>query len=311
MTYSIVARDPATGQLGVGVQSHFLAVGSVATFAEPGVGAIATQAFASRQYGPLGLRLLRSGSSAPEVLKALVQLDRDRELRQLGVVDGRGGSASFTGRHCVSYSEHRNALDVAVQGNMLAAFRRGTGDLASRILDALDAAQQAGGDARGTQSASLSVLSDGPLNRPWDAVVHDERVDDSIDPLRELRRLVGLRRTYRALNGVLFDHGPLFSPVNDTDPVLLKSALEDLAASAVTLRTEFGDAYYEADLWHALLLARHGQAAQASALIQPLLRRQPSLAVFVKGLGNSEILEPEVASRLARAGTPVEQSSSS
>lgn len=307
MTYSIVARDPDTGQLGIGVQSHFLAVGSIAAFVEPGVGAIATQAFAARQYGPLGMRLLAAGSPAPAVLDALTRLDDGRELRQVGVVDATGGSAAFTGRRCVPPCAHRTAPDVSVQGNMLAAdgvpdamltaFRRGGADLAARLLDALDAAQAAGGDARGMQSASLLVVGPGHPGRPWDAVLHDERVDDHADPLFELRRLAGLRRAYRGLAAVLFDDGPLLNAGDGADAEQLVSTLEGLAAAA-SLAAEFGDSYYEPELWRAVMLARHGRETEARELLNPLLACRPSLAVFLRGLGVAGILGPDAAARL-------------
>ena len=307
MTYSIVARDPATGQLGIGLQSHFFSVGSVASFAAPGIGAIATQAFASRQYGPLGLQMLAAGMPSPAVLDALLRLDPNREVRQIGIVDAQGRSAAFTGARCVNYASHQSLEGVSAQGNMLAgpripeamieAYRTAKGDLAECILAALEAAQQAGGDARGVQSASLLVVGATPDGRPWDATLHDERVDDSATPLAELRRLAGLRRGYRKLGAVLFEEGPLFSDVNQTNPADLEQALGNLRDGAEAL----GDSNFEASLWQGVLMARHGREREAAEIISPLIRRQATLTTFIKGLVASGIIGSSTGANLLRA----------
>jgi uncharacterized Ntn-hydrolase superfamily protein len=297
MTYSIVARDRATGQLGIGLQSHFFSVGSVASFAAPGIGAIATQAFASRQYGPLGLQMLAAGMPSPAVLDALLRLDPNREVRQIGIVDVQGRSAAFTGARCVNYASHQNLDGVSAQGKMIEAYRTTAGDLAERILAALEAAQQAGGDARGVQSASLLVVGATPDGRPWDATLHDERVDDSANPLAELRRLAGLRRGYRKLGAVLFEEGPLFSDVNQTDPAELERALGNLREGAEAL----GDSNFEASLWQGVLMARHGREREAAEIISPLIRRQAALATFIKGLVACGIIGSSAGADLLRA----------
>jgi uncharacterized Ntn-hydrolase superfamily protein len=304
MTYSIVARDPESGMLGIGIQSHFFAAASVAPFAEPGIGAISTQAFASRQYGALGLQLLAAGMPSSAVLEALLRLDPNRELRQVGIVDAQGRAAAFTGTRCVQYASHRTANGVTAQGNMLAAphipdamveaYFSASGDLAERILAALDVAQALGGDARGVQSAGLLVVGGTRDCRPWNAVVHDERVDDSSAPLAELRRLVGMRRGYRNIGAILFDEGPLFSDVDQTEPGDVERALNDLRASAAAL----GDAHYEATLWQAVIMARHNQLQEAVALMAPLLRRETRLAAFIKGLVANGTIEPSAGTLL-------------
>lgn len=307
MTYSIVARDPVSGSLGIGIQSHFFSAASVASFADPGVGVIASQAFASRQYGPLGLQMLTAGTSSSDVLDALLRLDSNRELRQVGIVDAQGRAAAFTGARCVQYASHCIAPGVSAQGNMLAApdiprlmveaYHAASGDLAERMLVALEAAQKAGGDARGVQSAGLLVVGGVRDGRPWNAVIHDERVDDSPAPLAELRRLVHLRRSYRNIGATLFDEGPLFSDVSQTNPDAVEHALEGLRSSAEAL----GDASYEATLWRAVILARHGRADQGAVLIAPLLRREAKLLVFIKGLVAGGTLEPAAGEILLSA----------
>jgi len=204
-TYSIVACDPDAGQWGVATQSKFLAVGSLVPWAEPGVGAIATQAYANPRYGPDGLALLRDGLSAEEVVERLTAADEGRDHRQLGVVDGRGGSATFTGRSCYAWAGGRAGQCYAAQGNILvseetvaalaAAFEAAVGkSLAERLLECLAAAQAAGGDRRGQQSAALLVVEkEGGYAGLWDVVV-DLRVDDHSKPVEELTRLYGLHQ---------------------------------------------------------------------------------------------------------------------
>ena len=204
-TYSIAACDLEAKQWGVAVQSKFLSVGSVVPWAEPEVGAIATQAYANPRYGPNGLALLREGLSAAEVVERLTAEDDGRDVRQLGVVDGTGRSASWTGPECNEWAGHRNGPCYAVQGNILVGaetvdalavtFEASTQlPLAQRLLECLAAAQAAGGDRRGQQSASLLIVErDGGYASLSDIVV-DLRVEDHERPIEELRRIYGLHR---------------------------------------------------------------------------------------------------------------------
>src|SRR6476620_4055817 len=202
-TYSIAACDLEAGQWGVATQSKFLAVGSVVPWAEPQIGAIATQAYAIPRYGPDGLALLREGLSAEEVVQRLTQADDGRDHRQLGLVDGKGGSASFTGSECMDWAGGRTGPCYAAQGNILVSaetvdaiaetFERTAGaPLAERLLDCLDAAQSAGGDRRGQQSAALLVVEKDAGYAQLSDVVVGLRVDDHARPLEELRRIYGL-----------------------------------------------------------------------------------------------------------------------
>jgi uncharacterized Ntn-hydrolase superfamily protein len=207
-TYSIAACDLGAGQWGVATQSKFLAVGSVVPWAEPHVGAIATQALANPRYGPDGLALLREGLAAEQVVDRLTSADDGREHRQLGVVDGEGRSASFTGKECLEWAGGRTGACYAAQGNILVSsetvdaiadtFEATSGALAERLLDCLDAAQAAGGDRRGQQSAAILVVEkDGGYQSLSDTIV-DLRVEDHERPLTELRRLY---RLHQALFG--------------------------------------------------------------------------------------------------------------
>ena len=207
-TYSIAACDLDTGQWGVATQSKFLAVGAVVPWAEPHVGAIATQAYANPRYGPEGLKLLREGISAEEVVERLTSADEGRDQRQLGVVDAAGRSATYTGSECLEWAGGKTGPCYAAQGNILvsaetvdalaATFESSTGALAERLLDCLDAAQAAGGDRRGQQSAALLVVEqDGGYAKLSDTVV-ELRVEDHPRPLEELRRVY---RLHEALFG--------------------------------------------------------------------------------------------------------------
>jgi uncharacterized Ntn-hydrolase superfamily protein len=202
-TYSIAACDLAAGQWGVAVQSKFLAVGSVVPWAEPHVGAIATQAYANPQYGPDGLALLRDGATADEVVQRLTDADDGRAERQLGVVDANGNAASYTGPACLDWAGHRTGPCYAAQGNILVGretvdalavtFEQSEGDrLARRLLECLAAAQLAGGDRRGQQSASLLIVQRAGGYAQLSDVVLDLRVDDHAQPIDELRRIYKL-----------------------------------------------------------------------------------------------------------------------
>lgn len=205
-TYSIVARDPETGQFGVAVQSHYFAVGTVVTWAEAGVGAVATQAHGDPAYGKLGLDLMRSGKSAPDALAGLLAADSLREVRQVAMVDNRGQVAAHTGSITIPEAGHSVGDGFSAQANMMLktsvwpamaeAYRAGTGDLVDRLLGALDAAEAEGGDIRGRQSAAILVVEGKGTGRPWHDTIFDLRVDDAPEPLAEIRRLVSIRRAY-------------------------------------------------------------------------------------------------------------------
>lgn len=205
-TYSVVARDPATGDLGVAVQSHWFSVGSVVSWAEAGVGAVATQSFVDPAYGPLGLSLMRAGRSAPDSLAALLAGDAQREVRQVGMVDAEGRAATHTGALCIPAAGGQQGHQYVVQANLMdkpsvwpamaRAFESAPGDLAERLLAALDAAEAEGGDIRGRQSAALVVVKARSSGRAWADRIFDLRVEDHAQPLVELRRLVRLQRAY-------------------------------------------------------------------------------------------------------------------
>jgi uncharacterized Ntn-hydrolase superfamily protein len=203
VTYSIVARDPATGELGVAVQSHWFSVGSTVPWAEPGVGAVATQSIADPSYGPNVLDLLRRGTAAADALETLVRRDRHAAVRQVLVVDAHGRAAVHTGRRCTQFAGHESGRGFACAANMMRdegvpkamahAYSTAIGEMPERLLAALDAAEAAGGDVRGCQSAAMIVVRS--RDEQWHRSL-DLRVEDSAFPLVELRRLVRLRQGY-------------------------------------------------------------------------------------------------------------------
>ena len=209
-TYSIVARDSVTGEIGVAVQSHWFSVGVLVPWAEAGVGAVATQSFVDPRYGPLGLELMRLGRSAPEALRALVTSDADSAVRQVAMIDARGRVAAFTGSRAIRAAGQHTGAQYSVQANLMEkpsvwpamarAFESARGDLAERLLAALEAAEREGGDIRGRQSAAILVVGATSTGRPWTDRRFDLRVEDHPTPVAELRRLVTLARVYQKLN---------------------------------------------------------------------------------------------------------------
>jgi uncharacterized Ntn-hydrolase superfamily protein len=284
-TFSIVAFDPATGQMGVGVQSHWFAVGGEVPWAEAGVGAVATQSFIDPSYGPLGLNLMRAGKSAPEALTGLLIADEACNVRQVAMVDTKGRVATFTGakdiqpaggiagsatNHPLSVTcggQHGGWIvtgkNYAVQANLMIndtiwkamslAYESAKGDLADRMLAALDAAQAAGGDVRGRQSAALVIVPAKGTGKPWQDYVFNLRVDDSTEPLKELRRLVTLQRAYNHMNA-----GDKAVELHDNAGALREyGAAEQLVPDNA-----------EMTYWHAVALANMGRVDDSLPLFK-------------------------------------------
>ncbi|GAB4328601.1 MAG: hypothetical protein Kow0037_03060 [Calditrichia bacterium] len=209
-TYSIVAVDSVTGEIGAAVQSHWFSVGSLVIWAEAGVGAVATQSFVNPMFGPEGLRLMREGKSAPEALKTLVEKDEGRDFRQVAMIDHTGRSAAFTGLKCIAEAGHRFGPYYSVQANMMLnatvwsameeAFLNSRAPLAERLLAALEAAEKEGGDIRGRQSAAILVVRPKSTGKVWQDVLVDLRVEDHPEPVKELSRLLKVHRAYEHMN---------------------------------------------------------------------------------------------------------------
>jgi uncharacterized Ntn-hydrolase superfamily protein len=244
-TYSIAACDLERGEWGVGVQSKFLAAGSIVPWAEPGVGAVATQALANPRYGPDGLAHLRDGLSADETLVALVEADEGRDDRQVGIVDAQGRAATYTGKACLDWAGGKSGPGYAAQGNILVSeetvaglvqgFEAGPGrPLAERLLEALAAAQLAGGDRRGQQAAGLLVVQKDGGYGGMDDVLVDLRVDDHAEPVAELKRLYGIHQ-------LLFGKTPdeEWLPVDDALAEELRARLAALGYADPSLEKSF------------------------------------------------------------------------
>jgi uncharacterized Ntn-hydrolase superfamily protein len=209
-TFSIVARDPATGELGVAVQSHWFSVGSIVPWAEAGVGAVATQSFVEPSYGPKGLALMKRGVAPKEALAQLLAADPQSDVRQVAFVDATGRVAVHTGAKCIPGAGHHVGDGFTTESNLMltnevpdamaAAFTSAKGPLAERMLAALDAAQGVGGDIRGKQSAAILVVRSKPSDKPWTDRLVDLRIEDHPEPLREMRRLLTLHRAYELMN---------------------------------------------------------------------------------------------------------------
>ncbi|HEX6736954.1 MAG TPA: DUF1028 domain-containing protein [Vicinamibacteria bacterium] len=286
-TYSIVARDPATGEMGVAVQSHWFSVGSMVSWAEAGVGAVATQSFVDPSYGPLGLGLMKAGRTAPEALAALLAGDSGREVRQVGMVDAKGNVATHTGKLDIPAAGGQAGKGYVVQANLMEkptvwpamarAYESAKGDLAERLLAALDAAQAEGGDIRGRQSAAILVVKAASSGRPWADRVFDLRVEDHPEPLAELRRLVGVQRAYNHMGA-------------GDDCVAIKdwACAEREYGAAQAMQPDNAEMAF----WHAVALASNGRldparplfakAFKADARWRELVRRLPGVEQLPK-----------------------------
>jgi len=298
-TYSIVARDPQTGEMGVAVQSHWFSVGSVVAWAEAGVGAVATQSFVEPAYGPKGLGLMRGGRGAGEALKELVGADAGRDVRQVAMVDARGRVAAHTGEKCIEAAGHRTGAGYSVQANMMKngrvwpamarAFETAKGDLAERMLAALDAAEAAGGDIRGRQSAALVVVKAESSGRPWADRVFDLRVDDHSNPLGELRRLVRLQRAYNHMNA-----GDVAVEHKDNE-----GALREYSAAQALVPDNLEMAY-----WHAVALVNMRRVEEALPIFRRVFAADPNWRTLTPRLVKAGILpdDPRLIERITNTG---------
>lgn len=268
-TFSIVARDSATGELGVAVQSHYFSVGPVVPWAEAGVGAVATQSLVLVDYGPRGLDLMRSGMTAQQALDSLLKADAHNEGRQVGMVDAKGTVAAYTGKNCIPDAGHRTGGQYTVQANLMAnptvwpamaeAYEKAKGDLGERMLQALEAGQKAGGDIRGQQSAAILVVRAQSTGKPWKDWVYNLRVEDSPEPIKELRRLVRLQKAY-----VRNTEGDDFMAENK--PAEAMKAYEESAAMAPEV--------VELQFWAALTMYTNGREADALKLFRTVFSRE-------------------------------------
>jgi uncharacterized Ntn-hydrolase superfamily protein len=278
-TYSIVARDPATGQMGIAVQSHWYSVGSIVSWADAGVGAVATQSFVDPSYGALGLDLMRRGKSAPDALKSLLAIDPQLDVRQVAMVDAQGCVEAHTGAHCVAEAGDHIGVQYSTQANMMLkstvwhamarAYESATGDLVDRLLAALEAAEQEGGDIRGRQSAAILVVSGVNTGRPWADRIVDLRVEDHSDPVGEVKRLVVLKRAYDRMNS-----GDELLASNQVE-----AALREYAAAGRAVPDNI-----EMVFWHAATLAKVGRVDESIPLFRRVFAHDTNWVEMLKRL---------------------------
>ena len=287
-TYSIVALDAETGQLGVAVQSHWFSVGTVVPWAKAGIGAVATQSIAEPSYGPKGLTLMEQGIPADEALKSLLAKDLGENVRQVAMVDARGNVGVHTGLRCISYAGHLTGKNYSVQANIMAkstvpaamsqAFEKTGGNLAERMLAALDAAEAEGGDLRGRQSAAMLVVSGEPTGDPWTDRIVDLEVADHEDPLKELRRLLRISQAYRHAQ-----RGDEYLEKNEMD-----SALQEYSAA-----TKLYPENPELPFWTAVTLAQTGELEKALLIFNDVFSRNGNLRELVPRIVQAGFLTVE------------------
>lgn len=300
-TYSIVARDPETGEMGIAVQSHAFSVGAAVPWAEAGVGAVATQSLTRLDYGPEGLALMRHGMTARQALGALLKNDENRDVRQVAIVDVHGNVAAHTGTKCIAAAGHLTGEGFSVQANLMLddsvwpamkkAYEGAEGDLADRLVTALEAAQEAGGDIRGQQSAALLIVSGERTVRYWDGRLFDLRVEDSPRPVAELRRLVQLQRAYRFADRA----DELMAAQNFEDAMGAFSKAAALAPEVVELR-----------FWAAASLFSAGKEDEALAIFREVFAKEPVWAELAPRLVPLGMLpdDPEALARIAAQSAP-------
>jgi uncharacterized Ntn-hydrolase superfamily protein len=278
-TYSIVARDPVTGDMGVAVQSHYFSVGPVVPWAEAGVGAVATQSLVLVDYGPYGLELMRKGYTAKQALDSLLATDAHHEGRQVAMVDAKGNVATYTGPSCIPDAGDVQGEQFSCQANLMAnanvwpamkaAYESAQGDLAERLMQALEWAEKAGGDIRGRQSAAILVVKGKASGKPWNDVLVNLRVEDHERPLVELRRLLRLRRAYN-----LEDQGDNFTAE--------KKNIE--AAKAYDEAMKLAPDVVELQFWAAVTMYSNDRKPEALVLFKQVFAREARWVPLVERL---------------------------
>jgi len=284
-TFSIVARDPLTGEMGVAVQSHWFSVGSLVGWAEAGVGVVATQSFVNPSFGIRGLELLKAGKSPQEALDELIASDEGRDVRQLAILDTKGRTASYTGKNCIpdagniakeNYSVQANLmLNDKVWGAMSQAFENTSGPLPERLIAALEAAQETGGDIRGQQSASLLIVKGESTGKVWEDRTIDLRVEDNPEPVKELKRLLTVFRAYEHMN-----KGDLAIEKNDMQ----------LAMKEYSIAEEMFPDNLEMKFWHAVTLTNNKNFEEALLMFKDVFAKDPNWKTLVSRLPDAGLL---------------------
>jgi uncharacterized Ntn-hydrolase superfamily protein len=290
-TYSIVARDSVTGEMGVAVQSHWFSVGTLVSWGEAGVGVIATQSFINASFGLRGLNLLRQGLTPQQVVNLLIESDEGRDVRQLAVLDTKGRVAAYTGKNCIEDAGHIIGNNYSVQANLMInnkvwpamakAFENSKGKLAERLLTALKAAQNEGGDIRGKQSAALLVVKGKSSGKVWEDRLIDLRVDDNPEPLKELSRLLKVHRAYEHMN-----NGDL----------AVENGNMNLAMKEYSSAEEMFPNNEEMKFWHAVTLANIGKVDEALPFFETVFKVNKNWRILIPRLVKAKLLTIEKSS---------------
>lgn len=285
-TFSIVARDPESGEIGAAVQSHWFNVGSSVIWGEAGVGVIATQSFVNVSYGLRGLALLKSGLNPQQVVDSLIGPDEGKDYRQLAVLDTKGNSAAWTGKKCVESAGHLNGQNYSVQANLMLnnkiwpamekAFKESKGPLAERLITVLEAAQKEGGDIRGKQSAAILVYKGVSTGKPWDDKLIDLRVDDNPAPTPELKRLLKVQRAY--------DH------MNNGDLAVEKGDMQKAMFEYSSAEKMFPD-NEEMKFWHAVTLINKGGKDEGYKLLKEVFTMNNNYRILIPRIIKSGLLD--------------------
>jgi uncharacterized Ntn-hydrolase superfamily protein len=279
-TFSIVARDPNTGEMAVAVQSHWFSVGTGVSWGEAGVGVVATQSFTNKSFGLRGLTLLKQGKSPQEALDILLSDDTGKDFRQVAILDKQGRVATHTGKSCIDAAGHANGENFSVQANMMlndkvvpamekAWKENSTLPLAERMVAVLKAAQGVGGDIRGKQSAALLIVAPEATAAPWNDRLLDLRVDDATEPIQEIERLVKVYRAYEHMN-----KGDYHVEKNE-----MKSAMDEYNKAMKMFPDNL-----EMQYWTAITLANGKEISRASAMLQPIYKKDPNWRELTKRL---------------------------
>ena len=278
-TFSIVARDPVTGEMGVAVQSHWFSVGSIVSWGEAGVGVVATQSFVNPAFGSRGLELLKAGKTPQEAVDELIASDEGKDVRQLAILDSKGRSASYTGKNCIQYAGNIAGENFSVQANMMLtdkvwpamteAFKNSSGHLAERMITALEAGQDAGGDIRGKQSASLLIVKGEISDKSWEDKMFDLRVDDNPEPIAELKRLLKVYRAYEHMN-----YGDLAIEKNDMQLAMKEySAAEDMFPDNLEMK-----------FWHAVTLVNNNSLDESLPIFKEVFAKDDNWRILFERL---------------------------
>ncbi len=287
-TFSIVAIDKNTGEMGVAVQSHWFSVGSIVSWGEAGVGVVATQSFVNPSYGTEGLKLLKKGLSPQEALDSLLKIDEGRDVRQVAILDAKGRVAAWTGKNCIEYAGHITGDGFSVQANLMKtnrvwpamaeSFEKSSGPLAERLIAALEAAQAEGGDIRGKQSAAILIVNPKSTGKPWIDKPIDLRVEDSVHPIKELKRLLKVYRAYEHMN-----NGDLAVEKGDNELAMKEySAAEEMFPDNLEMK-----------YWHAVTLVNIGELEKALPLFKEIFSKDQNWKELTPRLLKNNLLNAD------------------